>query len=198
MRFVVAVLIGFAVSLAVPAAAPLRDGDLVFQTSRSGQSLAVQRATHSRWSHMGVVLMRDGQPFVFEAAATVRYTPLGRWAARGEGGGYAVRRLGRGLTAPELAKLHRAAAKYAGRPYDLYFEWSDERIYCSELVWKLYRDALGIEIGVRQQLRDFDLTDAVVRRKMRERYGDRVPLKEPVISPAAMYDSPLLETVTTR
>ena len=33
---------------------------------------------------------------------------------------------------------------------------------------------------------------------MRERYGDRVPLKEPVISPAAMYDSPLLETVTTR
>ena len=99
MRFVVAVLIGFAVSLAVPAAAPLRDGDLVFQTSRSGQSLAVQRATHSRWSHMGVVLMRDGQPFVFEAAATVRYTPLGRWAARGEGGGYAVRRLGRGAHA---------------------------------------------------------------------------------------------------
>jgi hypothetical protein len=118
--------------------------------------------------------------------------------ARGEGGDYSVRRLKRGLTPTGLAKLHRAAGKYAGRPYDLYFEWSDERIYCSELAWKLYRDALGIEIGARQQLRDFDLTDAVVRRKMRERYGDRVPLKEPVISPAAMYDSPLLETVTTR
>jgi len=198
MRFVVALLIGMSMCVRAPAATPLRDGDLVFQTSRSGQSLAVQRATHSPWSHMGVVLMRGGQPYVFEASATVRYTPLDQWAARGDGGRYAVRRLKRPLTTDQLAKLHGAAGRYAGRPYDLYFEWSDERIYCSELAWKLYRDALGIEIGARQQLRDFDLTDAVVRAKMRERYGDRVPLKEPVISPAAMYDSPLLETISTR
>lgn len=198
MRFILAMLLGVLFGTASSAAAPVRDGDLVFQTSRSSQSLAVQRATHSRWSHMGVVLMRDGEPFVFEASATVRYTPLARWAARGEGGTYEIRRLKQVPTTGQLAKLHAAARTYAGRPYDLYFEWSDDRIYCSELVWKLYRGALGVEIGRRQQLRDFDLTDAVVRRKMRERYGDRVPLKEPVISPAAMYDSALLEAVTTR
>jgi hypothetical protein len=33
---------------------------------------------------------------------------------------------------------------------------------------------------------------------MRERYGSHVPLKEPVISPGAMYDSPLLETIVSR
>jgi hypothetical protein len=33
---------------------------------------------------------------------------------------------------------------------------------------------------------------------LRERYGGHVPLNEPVISPAAMYDSPLLETVLAR
>jgi len=177
------------------AATPLRDGDLVFQTSRSSQSLAIQRATHSPWSHMGVVVFRDGRPYVFEASATVRYTPLATWAARGEGGRYAVRRLAQPLTTAQVAKLRAAAGKYAGRPYDLYFEWSDDRIYCSELVWKMYRDALGIEIGERQQLREFDLSDPAVKAKMRERYGNHVPRKEPVISPAAMYDSPLLLTI---
>ena len=58
------------------AATPLRDGDIIFHTSRSAQSVAIQRATHSPYSHMGVVLYRDGKPFVFEAIATVRYTPL--------------------------------------------------------------------------------------------------------------------------
>jgi hypothetical protein len=33
---------------------------------------------------------------------------------------------------------------------------------------------------------------------MRERHDDHVPLEGPVISTVAMYDSPLLETVTTR
>jgi uncharacterized protein YycO len=180
------------------AAAALRDGDLVFQRSRSGQSRAVQLATHSPWSHMGVILMRDGKPFVFEASATVRYTPLDAWAVHGEGGRYEVRRLRQPLTTGQDTKLRAAARRYAGRPYDLYFEWSDDRIYCSELVWKLYRDALGIEIGARQRLREFDLSDPVVQAKMRERYGGHVPLDEPVISPGAMYDSPLLETIVVR
>jgi hypothetical protein len=64
---------------------PVRDGDLIFQTSRSSQSVAIQRATGSVYSHMGLVLFRDGQPYVYEAIATVRFTPLDRWIARGAG-----------------------------------------------------------------------------------------------------------------
>jgi hypothetical protein len=177
------------------AAEPLRDGDIIFHTSRSAQSLAVQRATHSPYSHMGLVFHRDGQPFVLEAIATVRYTPLEQWTAPGTGGKYVVRRLESGLTAKQAAALRAAAEKYSARPYDLSFEWSDARIHCSELVWKAYRDALGLEVGDRQKLRDFDLRDAVVKAKMRERYGGKVPLDEPVISPAAIFDSRLLKTV---
>jgi uncharacterized protein YycO len=194
MRILLAILCTV-FSAAAPAVQPLRDGDLIFQTSRSGQSLAIQRATHSRWSHMGLVVMRGGKPFVFEASATVRYTPLAAWATRGANGAYTVKRLKRSLTTAQARKLRASADRYAGRPYDLYFEWTDERIYCSELVWKSYRDALGIEIGARQKLREFDLSDPAVRLKMRERYGTDVPLDEPVISPGAMYDSPLLETI---
>ncbi len=190
-----AFLLGAIFAFTARAAEPLRDGDIIFHSSRSAQSAAIERATSSPYSHMGVILHRDGQPFVYEAIATVRYTPLARWIARGDGGKYVVKRLTAGLTAAQTKKLRASAAEFAGKPYDLYFEWSNDRIYCSELVWKMYQRALNLEIGRRQKLREFDLTDEVVKAKMRERYGSQVPLNEPVISPAGMFDSPLLETV---
>jgi hypothetical protein len=192
---VVFTFIAMLVAAAANAGAPLRDGDIIFQTSRSGQSIAIQKATHSPFSHMGVILHRDGKPFVFEAIATVRYTPLENWIARGDGGRYVVRRLARPLQPAEAKKLHEAAKIYAGKPYDLYFEWTDARIYCSELVWKMYRDATGLEIGTLQKLRELDLDDPAVKAKMRERYGGNIPLDERMISPASMYESTLLEVV---
>jgi len=190
-----AVLLFALAPVAVPAAEPLRDGDLIFHSSRSGQSAAIERATRSPYSHMGVIVHRDGKPFVFEAIAAVRYTPLAKWSARGDGGKYVVKRLKAGLTPDQAGKLLAAGKAFEGKPYDLYFEWSNERVYCSELVWKMYSRALGVEIGARQRLREFDLTDPMVKAKMRERYGRNVPLDEPVISPAAMFDSDLLRTV---
>ena len=186
-----------AASTLARAAAP-RDGDIIFQTSRSAQSAAIQRATHSPYSHVGIIFMRDGKPQVFEAIGTIQYTPLSKWVARGEGGRYVIKRLKRSLTEKQAAQLRAAAEAFEGKSYDLYFEWSDQRIYCSELVWKVYDRAIGVKVGNLQKLREFDLTDPAVRAKMRERYGTRVPLDEPVISPGAQFDSPLLETVETR
>ncbi|KRB08102.1 YiiX family permuted papain-like enzyme [Lysobacter sp. Root690] len=174
-----------------------RDGDLIFQTSRSAQSLAIQRATGSRYSHMGVIVHQGGKPYVFEAIGPTVYTPLARWIARGEGGHYVLKRLRTPLTAPQQAKLRAQAKALSGRPYDLTFEWSDRKLYCSEVAWKMYDRALGIRIGELQQLRSFKLDDPAVKAKLRERYGARVPLAEPVISPVAMFDSPLLTTVVS-
>lgn len=176
----------------------VRDGDLIFHTSRSAQSIAIQRATASKYSHMGVIVHRGGKPFVFEAVASVRLTPLGRWIARGAGHHFVVKRLRHAetvLTPAGVENLRLAARGFAGRPYDLTFGWADDRIYCSELVWKAYDRALGVQIGDLQKLRDFNLSDPAVRAKMHERYGDDVPLDEAVISPVAMFESPLLVTV---
>ena len=63
-----------------------RDGDIIFQTSRSEQSIAIQKATRSQYSHMGIVFLRNGSPHVYEAIKTVQYTPLRKWVDRGEGG----------------------------------------------------------------------------------------------------------------
>lgn len=179
----------------------VRDGDLIFHTSRSSQSIAIQRATGSKYSHMGVIVHRGGKPYVFEAVATVRLTPLGRWIARGAGHHFVVKRLrdaDTALTPAGVEKLRLAARGFAGRPYDLTFGWADDRIYCSELVWKVYDRALGVQIGDLQKVRHFNLSDPAVRAKMHERYGDDIPLDEPVISPVAMFESPRLVTVAER
>jgi uncharacterized protein YycO len=175
-----------------------RDGDIVFHTSRSSQSFAIQKATGSRYSHMGIVYVRDGAAFVFEADATVRSTPLSEWIARGVDSHFVVKRLVAApelLTAEVLQRMTNVGQSLAGKPYDLYFEWSDDRIYCSELVWKVYRRATGLEIGPLKTIESFDLTDPVVQAKIVERFAGPPPAGEPVISPADMFASDLLVTV---
>jgi uncharacterized protein YycO len=179
----------------------LRDGDIIFQVSRSAQSLAIQRATRSKYSHMGMIVHRDGSPYVLEAAARVKYTPLRRFVARGEGGHHVVKRL-RGadarISGGARERLLSVARTFVGKPYDLTFEWSDDRIYCSELVWKLYERALGIRLGELRRLAEFALDDPAVRSKLRERYGARIPLDEQVIAPADIFELDELEVVLER
>ena len=197
-RTVVAYLVVLATVAGCGSRAPdVRDGDIIFQTSRSAQSLAVQQATHSRYSHMGIIISRDGHPNVFEASAKVKYTPLQAWIARGLNGVYVVKRLSSGLTAEQVERLRVASRSFEGLPYDSTFEWTDQRMYCSELVWKLYDRALGMHIGEPQHLRDFDLSSPAVRIKMQERYKGNIPLDETVISPAAMFESTALKTVAS-
>ncbi|HZF99362.1 MAG TPA: YiiX/YebB-like N1pC/P60 family cysteine hydrolase, partial [Chitinophagales bacterium] len=57
----------------------LRDGDIVFNTSNSTQSRAIQYATKSSYSHCGIVFFENGKPFVYEAVQPVSKTPLSEW-----------------------------------------------------------------------------------------------------------------------
>ena len=202
MRFPHAVigLVCLWATLSIEASAGLRfrpaDGDIIFQTSLSSQSRAIQLATHSRYSHMGIIFYRRGRPYVFEAAATVRYTPLPLWINKGKNEHYVIKRLkGQTLGRSSISRLRRIGRSFSGKPYDLYFGWSDKRLYCSELVWKIYKRAMGVEIGQLQRLEKFDLDHPAVRKKLTERYGKFLPLKERVISPQAIFASRRLVTV---
>lgn len=173
-------------------------GDIVFHTSLSSQSAAVQAATGSPYSHMGIVLFKNGQPFVFEAVQPVKYTPFQAWLDRGKQKHYVVKRLKSRLSERSIARLHQEAGRYVGKPYDMTFEWSDSKIYCSELVWKLYQSAAGIELAPLARLGSFNLKSPAVAAKIKERYGSRIPMDEPVISPVAIFESNLLVTVANR
>jgi hypothetical protein len=178
----------------------IRDGDLIFQTSLSGQSKAIQLATHSQYSHCGIIYSENGRFYVFEAVQPVKTTPLDKWIVRGENGHYVIKRLKNAdqvLTTEVIQKMKREGEKLKGKNYDLTFEWSDDKIYCSELIWKVYQRATGIEIGKLEKLSDFDLSDEIVKKKMKERYGSKIPMDEIVISPAAIFTSELLITVNS-
>jgi hypothetical protein len=41
-------------------------------------------------------------------------------------------------------------------------------------------------------LNEFDLSHPIVRVIVNERYGDSIPLEEPVVAPSDLYDSELL------
>jgi uncharacterized protein YycO len=140
----------------------------------------------------------EGQFLFYEYENPVKLTPLKDWINRGENGHYVIKRLENAdevLTKSTLTIMKQIGEQFNGKSYDIYFEWSDDKIYCSELVWKIYKQAVDIEIGQLEQLSDFDLTNEIVKAKMQERYGENIPMDEKVISPAAMFNSDKLITV---
>jgi uncharacterized protein YycO len=176
----------------------IKNGDLIFQTSLSRQSKAIQLATKSKFSHCGIIYKEGNDYYVFEAIQPVKRTPLEKWIARGQDGKYVIKRLKNAdqvLTPMVIIKMKQIGNQFNGKNYDLTFEWSDDKIYCSELIWKIYQRATGIEIGKLEKLGSFDLTNEAVKKKMKERYGDKIPTEEIVISPASIFDSEFLTTV---
>lgn len=175
-----------------------RDGDIIFHTSKSRQSKAVQLATHSTISHMGLIVTIDNEKYVLEAVQPAKLTKLNDWIERGVDKKYIVKRLKKAhslLTPTVIKDLKDYGQSFIGKDYDKCFEWTDDKIYCSELVFKIYKKTLNIEIGQLQRLKDFDLSDKSVKQIMKERYGNKIPTNEIVISPVSMFNSDLLITI---
>lgn len=121
---------------------------------------------------------------------------MGAWIKRGVGEHFVIKRL-KNRDDVDFSKVKREAQRLMGRDYDWLFEWSDGKIYCSELVWKAYERGAGIQIGSLKKLKDFDLTSPIVRQLMLERYGKKIPLEMDVIAPSDLFDSNLLRTIRT-
>ncbi|MCC9020375.1 YiiX family permuted papain-like enzyme [Flavobacterium lipolyticum] len=176
----------------------IQDGDIIFQTSQSPQCEAVRIATNSKFSHCGIIYDINGKWFVFEAVQPVKLTPFNEWIQHGKEAKYLVKRLknsAKVLTPVVLQKMKEYSQQFDGKEYDAYFEWSDTKIYCSELIWKIYKNAANIELSKLKQLKDFNLTDQRVQKIIKERYGNSIPLDEKVVAPVDLADSDLLKTV---
>jgi hypothetical protein len=176
----------------------VEDGDVIFQTSESPQCEAVRIATNSKFSHCGIIYNINGKPFVFEAVQSVKLTRLEDWIASGKDKKYRVRRLKNAaeiLTPETLQKMKDYSQQFMGKDYDAYFEWTDRRIYCSELIWKIYKNAANIELSEIKRLKNFNLKDERVQKILKERYGNTIPLEEKVVSPADLADTDILETI---
>ncbi len=178
----------------------LMEGDILFQISTSGQGKAIQLATNSPYSHCGILFRENNEWMVFEGVQPVKKTALNEWIAQGVKQHVVVKRLknAQAVLSPQVRNHMKATAtKFIGKNYDLTFTWNDDRMYCSELVYKIYERGAGIAVGKLQKLREFDLSNPIVKAKLVERYGTKIPLDEPVISPGAIFtDTNLVEILS--
>ncbi len=85
--------------------------------------------------------------------------------------------------------------KQFGKNYDAVFGWSDKEMYCSELVWKVYKEILALKLAAPKPLRDFNIDAIEVRKIMQQRYGKEIPYDELMVSPSQLFESGLLEKV---
>lgn len=175
-----------------------QEGDIIFQTSLSQQSEAIQLATKSQYSHCGIIFSEYGQFYVLEAIQPVTKTPIKQWIERGKNRHFVVKRLinAHEILSDSIIKSMKIIERtMMNKDYDLTFEWSDDKLYCSELVWKIYQRSTGIEICPLEKLNAFDLSSNVVQQKLLERYGVNFPWDEKVVSPQKIFDSKFLTTV---
>lgn len=176
------------------ARAEVRPGDIVFQQSRSRQSAVIREVTGSRWTHVGVVFARGGEPMVLEAVSPVRWTPYDEWRRRGVGGRALVRRLPQPLDDATLARMMQLGEQWVGRPYDARFEWGERRLYCSELVYLLFERGAGVRLVEPERWRDLTLGRRA-RQLARRRLGRLPRPNARVVTPVALAESAALTTV---
>jgi hypothetical protein len=190
---------------------PLKNGDIVFQTSRSSQSSAIFLASMSAYSHMGIIeIGTDGSPLVVEAVGPVKSTPLDRWIRRGLAGRVAIKRLAT-LSPDQSLSILQAAHHYDGLPYDLFFMSTTDQIYCSELVNLAYENGAAIRLGRIQKAKDLYLNNFAAKRLIAKRWQKHplcqsAPtatfescyekiLEQELVTPASIFNDPKLELI---
>lgn len=167
------------------------DGDIIFQSSQSKQCEAVRITTNSKFSHCGIIFNENGKCYVYEAIQPVKKTLLNDWITHGIENKYLVARLKDTtlLNADKLAKMKEYGKKEFNKEYDIYFEWTDKKIYCSEYVWKIYKHGANIELCSLEKLKSFNLDNPQVKAILEQRYGNNIPLNEDVVAPSQLADS---------
>ena len=81
------------------------------------------------------------------------------------------------------------------KPYDIYFEFSNDRIYCSELTYKVMLELTGEQIGIVNKMKELRLDGPYVKELIKLRLtdlGKKLDPEEPIVTPISqMLDSKL-------
>ncbi len=176
----------------------LQEGDLIFHRSTSSQSAAIGEATGSSWSHVGIVLNRNGSWYVIEARQGIELTALKSFIDRGRDGHYKVFRLKTFANTVSKIELYQVLAKYSKKPYDPYFEFSNERIYCSELTYKVMLELTGEKIGIMNKMKELRLDGPHVKDLIQRRLtdiGKELNPEELIITPVSQMRDPKLSLI---
>lgn len=176
----------------IPRDYAMQEGDLLFQSLPHAPLVdAIEGVSLSPFSHCGLLARSEGNWVVIEAIGPVRETPLTEWIGRGRGTRFSAYRLNPTL-APQIPAIIKTARTYLGRPYDVHYKFDDERIYCSELIYKSVKATTGQGLGRVEKLGDLNWKPHEAFIRSIEGY---VPLEREMITPQALSEAPELTQV---
>ena len=128
----------------------LKTGDLLFQSINKDTVLIDSQNSDSTYNNIGIAFI-DGQNYaLLETTDQVQYVSLRQWVKNGNDEKYVIKRLRNAdsiLTSVENQKLEREVRNNIMKKYDTDSDWSDEKMYNAELIWKIYKRSLNIELG---------------------------------------------------
>ncbi len=170
-----------------------REGDVLFQSLPHGALTdAIEGSTHSPWSHCGIVARENDEWVVYEAYERVQKTPLRAFWNRTRQFQFAVYRFDERFDKDIHAVLDKVKV-YLGLPYDAKYEMDDEKIYCSELIYKAFRDVTGESPG--KLVRLGDLNWQPYERTIVALEGGPPPLDRLMITPRGLSEAKQLKRV---
>lgn len=192
MKFLLVPLAAFIAPLLVAEDYEPQVGDIYFQSLLPSALVeAIEGVTESPYSHCGILNQVDGKWVIHEAIGPVRAVPLTTWIMQGVAQDYDVYRL-----KPEyrdrIEELLAATEPYMGRPYDIQYDFDDEKIYCSELIFKAFRSVYGEDLGKVVTLGELNWKphEAFIRH-----IDPSLPLQRKMITPRHLAEAVQLEQV---
>ena len=132
----------------------------------------------SKWTHCGIVVDTPQGLKVLEASKTVRLTPFAQFIGSAKNENWCVKRPKQKLSKPISYR------KYLGQQYDLEFRFDNGKMYCSELVWLVYKDQ-GIEICNPRKVSSFILTRIPKVKKLMIKRD--ISMDQYVVAPVDLY-----------
>lgn len=134
----------------------LAEGDLVFLDIDFLLFKKVAEATLTWTSHVGIALKDENDEWIVAESTT----PLSKkskfcdFIARTDSNHVAIRRLNHNFTADEITRIKEAVDERMGVFYDLGFNYDSKRLFCSKLVYQVFLQALSVEVGDLQTMRE--------------------------------------------
>ena len=156
----------------------LQEGDIVFIESQSSQSPYIKIGTMSKWTHCGVVVNTPDGMKVLEASKTVKLTPFNSFIGRAKNENWCIKRPKQKLKKPINYN------KYIGQPYDLEFKFNNGKMYCSELVWLVYKEQ-GIELCKPRKVSSFIMTRIPKVKKLMNKRN--IQMNQEAVAPVDIY-----------
>ena len=175
-------------STTIPSKSELREGDLIFYRSESRQSTLIVIGTQSNITHCGIIVFRDSKPYVYEASRTVMLTPLKKFINRGKDGKFWIKR-------PKFPLDKKIKLSQLGQKYDLAFKFDNGKMYCSELVYVVYKEQFGVELCKPKKVKDYLYgLDNIYPKLKKEMKRRGITLEQDVVAPVDIFNSEYLES----